>query len=183
MHFPWTGQTAFMISHLTNRTKAWASAEWGQGSSICDSFTNFQAALTKPFDPVTSNREQRFFSQNSMRIRSGKNGKLRVIVFSLMWYCISWTGRLAESVMYVVWKMRTYCICMWNVPNWVFWSVEMLFNWEVGVGMGQQGFLGVDFSVWCLGEEQSEKYRAVQISLKPCQMGNQIQTKSSTSIE
>ena len=61
MHFPWTGQTAFMILHLTNRTKAWASAEWGQGSSICDSFTNFQAALTKPFDPVTSNREQRFF--------------------------------------------------------------------------------------------------------------------------
>ena len=45
---------AFMISHLTDRAKAWASAEWGRGSLLCDSFPDFQAALTKTFDTVSS---------------------------------------------------------------------------------------------------------------------------------
>ncbi|KAK0143959.1 Retrotransposon-derived protein PEG10 [Merluccius polli] len=49
---------AFMISHLTDRAKAWASAEWGRGSSICNSLTDFQAALTKTFDPELSSLKQ-----------------------------------------------------------------------------------------------------------------------------
>ena len=51
-------KVAFMISHLTDRAKAWASAEWGWGALLCDSLTDFQAALTKTFDLVSSSREK-----------------------------------------------------------------------------------------------------------------------------
>uniref|UniRef100_A0A671YIT6 Gypsy retrotransposon integrase-like protein 1 n=1 Tax=Sparus aurata TaxID=8175 RepID=A0A671YIT6_SPAAU len=49
---------AFMITHLAGRAKAWASAEWGRGSSTCLSLTDFQAALTRTFDPVTTSWEK-----------------------------------------------------------------------------------------------------------------------------
>ena len=49
---------AFMILHLGGRAKAWASAEWGRGSSICNSLRDFQSALTKTFHPVSTNREK-----------------------------------------------------------------------------------------------------------------------------
>ena len=58
----------FMLSHLTNRAKAWASAEWGRGSAICNSLKDFQVALTKTFDPVTSDRE------NAQELSSLKQG-------------------------------------------------------------------------------------------------------------
>lgn len=49
---------AFMVSHMTGRAKAWASAEWAQNSPICSSLTNFEDALNKTFDPVTTNWEK-----------------------------------------------------------------------------------------------------------------------------
>lgn len=49
---------AFVISHLTGRAKAWASAEWGRGSPICSSLTDFQAALARTFNLVTTDWEK-----------------------------------------------------------------------------------------------------------------------------
>ena len=63
-------KVAFMISHLTGRAKAWASAEWGRGSKICDTLTGFQGALTKTFDPVSSSREK---AQELSHLKQGKD--------------------------------------------------------------------------------------------------------------
>ena len=51
-------KVAFMLSYLTGRAKAWASAEWSRSSAVCESIAAFQAALTKTFDPVSSHREK-----------------------------------------------------------------------------------------------------------------------------
>lgn len=59
-----------MISHLTSRAKAWASAEWGRGSTICDTLTGFQEALTRTFDPVSSSREK---AQELSHLRQSKD--------------------------------------------------------------------------------------------------------------
>ena len=61
-------KVAFMISHLGGRAKAWASAEWSRNSSTCETIAGFQAALTKTFDPVCSNREK---AQELSLIRQG----------------------------------------------------------------------------------------------------------------
>lgn len=42
-------RTAFMISHLSGRAKAWASAEWPRSSPLCRSLTDFQATIKKNF--------------------------------------------------------------------------------------------------------------------------------------
>ena len=68
---------AFMISHLTDRTTR--SAEWGRGSPLCDSFTDFQAALTKTFDPVSSSRKKGTGTEQSeagQRLRVQKAGEM-----------------------------------------------------------------------------------------------------------
>ena len=51
-------KVAFMISHLTGRARAWATAEWSHGSSICGSLEEFKQALRKAFDPLSSDREK-----------------------------------------------------------------------------------------------------------------------------
>ena len=61
---------AFMMSHLTGRAKAWASAEWSQGSPLCNSLTDFKAALQRTFDPVTTDRER---AQELSRLKQGSN--------------------------------------------------------------------------------------------------------------
>ena len=63
-------KVAFMISHLSGRAKAWASAEWSRNSSICETVAGFQTALTKTFDPVCSNREK---AQELSSIRQGND--------------------------------------------------------------------------------------------------------------
>ena len=40
---------AFMISHLTGRARAWATAEWARDSPLCDSLAEFKAALQRTF--------------------------------------------------------------------------------------------------------------------------------------
>lgn len=51
-------KVAFMISHLTGRARAWATAEWSCDSSICGSLEEFKQALRKAFDPLSSDREK-----------------------------------------------------------------------------------------------------------------------------
>ena len=59
-----------MMSHLTGRAKAWASAEWSQGSPLCNSLTDFKAALQRTFDPVMTDRER---AQELSRLKQGSN--------------------------------------------------------------------------------------------------------------
>ena len=61
---------AFMISHLTGRARAWATAEWARESPLCSSLAVFTAALQRTFDPVSSDREK---AQELMGIRQGTN--------------------------------------------------------------------------------------------------------------
>lgn len=63
-------KVVFMISHLTGRPKAWASAEWGRGASVCDTLAGLQGALTKTFDPVSSSREK---AQELSNLRQGRD--------------------------------------------------------------------------------------------------------------
>ena len=63
-------KVAFMISHLTGRAKAWASAEWSRNSTVCETIAGFQTALTRTFDPVCSSREK---AQELSTLRQGKD--------------------------------------------------------------------------------------------------------------
>ena len=51
-------RVGFMISHLTGRAKAWATAEWSRDSPICGSLYEFKQALRRVFDPLSSEREK-----------------------------------------------------------------------------------------------------------------------------
>ena len=78
IHFEFTPQAfpterakvAFMISHLTGRAKAWASAEWSRNSAVCETIAGFQMALTRTFDPVCSNREK---AQELSTLKQGRD--------------------------------------------------------------------------------------------------------------
>ena len=63
-------KVAFMISHLTGRAKAWASAEWSRNSTACETIAGFQTALTRTVDPVCSSREK---AQELSTLRQGKD--------------------------------------------------------------------------------------------------------------
>lgn len=43
-------KVAFMVSHLTGRAAAWATAEWSRDSNICQSLDMFQETMSKIFD-------------------------------------------------------------------------------------------------------------------------------------
>ncbi len=51
-------KVAFMISYLTGRARAWATAEWARDSSVCGSLEEFKQALRRAFDPLSSDREK-----------------------------------------------------------------------------------------------------------------------------
>ena len=69
-----------MISHLTGRAKAWASA------LVCDTLAGFQEALTKTFDMVSSSREK---AQELSNLRQGRD--------SVCDYAINFRTLVAES--------------------------------------------------------------------------------------
>lgn len=77
---------AFMISHLTGRAKAWVSAKWSRGSSVCNSLDDFQAVLKRTFDPVADNREK---AQELSGLRQGRD--------SVCEYAIRFRTLAAES--------------------------------------------------------------------------------------
>lgn len=50
-------KVAFIVSHLTGRAAAWATAEWSRDSNICQSLTVFQATMSKIFDHTSPSSE------------------------------------------------------------------------------------------------------------------------------
>uniref|UniRef100_A0A667YW07 BED-type domain-containing protein n=1 Tax=Myripristis murdjan TaxID=586833 RepID=A0A667YW07_9TELE len=48
---------AFIISHLTGRAEAWATAEWSRGSITCSSLAEFTRALEQVFQHTSPGRE------------------------------------------------------------------------------------------------------------------------------
>ncbi|KAI3375986.1 hypothetical protein L3Q82_016516, partial [Scortum barcoo] len=50
-------QVAFMISHLSGRAAAWATAEWARGAAICRDKHQFTHVLTHLFDHSCSSQE------------------------------------------------------------------------------------------------------------------------------
>ena len=50
-------KVAFMVSHLTGRAAAWATAEWSRDSDICQSLTVFRDNLSRIFDHSSPARE------------------------------------------------------------------------------------------------------------------------------
>uniref|UniRef100_A0AAQ4QF93 Retrotransposon gag domain-containing protein n=1 Tax=Gasterosteus aculeatus aculeatus TaxID=481459 RepID=A0AAQ4QF93_GASAC len=58
-HFPTErSKVAFIMSHLTRRAKAWATAEWARNSATCASSRQFSNALKLVFDPGATDRER-----------------------------------------------------------------------------------------------------------------------------
>lgn len=60
---------AYIISHLTGRAEAWATAEWSRRSPSCSSLEGFVTALEWVFQHTTSGREA---SWTLMKVRQGK---------------------------------------------------------------------------------------------------------------
>ena len=50
-------KVGYIFSNLGGRARAWATAEWGRRSRVCSTLQDFQEALRKTFDPVTTERE------------------------------------------------------------------------------------------------------------------------------
>ncbi|CAK6972701.1 hypothetical protein L3Q82_001622 [Scomber scombrus] len=50
-------KVAFIVSHLTGRAAAWATAEWSRDSNICQSLADFQDNFSKIFDHSSPARD------------------------------------------------------------------------------------------------------------------------------
>lgn len=50
-------KVAYIISHLSGRAEAWATAEWARNSLVCHSLDSFKDMLSKIFDHTTPGRE------------------------------------------------------------------------------------------------------------------------------
>uniref|UniRef100_A0A4W6DG68 DUF4939 domain-containing protein n=1 Tax=Lates calcarifer TaxID=8187 RepID=A0A4W6DG68_LATCA len=50
-------KVAYMISHMSGRAEAWATAEWSRRSAICESLPLFIRTLTQVFQTVSPGRE------------------------------------------------------------------------------------------------------------------------------
>lgn len=59
---------AFIISHLSGRAEAWATAEWGRRSEVCSSYSQFIETLTQVFQHTRPGRDA---AQALMRLRQG----------------------------------------------------------------------------------------------------------------
>ena len=77
MHFEHSSQqfltdrakVANIISYLTGRAKAWATAEWDRGSRICSAIQEFKEGLRKTFDPVSTDQKK---ARQLRRLKQGK---------------------------------------------------------------------------------------------------------------
>ncbi|KAI3362617.1 hypothetical protein L3Q82_001622 [Scortum barcoo] len=50
-------RVAFMVSHLTGRAAAWATAEWARGAAVCQNVKDFSQTLSRMFDNTSPVRE------------------------------------------------------------------------------------------------------------------------------
>uniref|UniRef100_A0A3B3I5P6 CCHC-type domain-containing protein n=1 Tax=Oryzias latipes TaxID=8090 RepID=A0A3B3I5P6_ORYLA len=62
-------KVAFIVSHLTDRAAAWATAEWQRGSASCASLPAFLEAFTQVFQHTRPGREA---ARALMRLRQGR---------------------------------------------------------------------------------------------------------------
>ena len=62
-------KVAYMISHLSGRAEAWATAEWARNSPVCDSVDTFKEKLSKIFNQSTPGREA---ARALMGLRQGR---------------------------------------------------------------------------------------------------------------
>ena len=62
-------RVAFIITHLSGRAEAWATAEWARDSPICYSLSGFTDSLRKIFDSTAPSREA---AQTLMALRQGR---------------------------------------------------------------------------------------------------------------
>ncbi|XP_034074729.1 alpha-N-acetylneuraminide alpha-2,8-sialyltransferase isoform X1 [Gymnodraco acuticeps] len=62
-------RVAFMLSHMSGRAAAWATAEWSRNSPICQSLNMFTQTLSRVFDHSSPSREA---SRVIMQIKQGQ---------------------------------------------------------------------------------------------------------------
>ena len=62
-------KVAFIITHLSGRAEAWATAEWARESPVCNSLKDFKDTLSKIFDQTTPGREA---ARALMGLRQGR---------------------------------------------------------------------------------------------------------------
>ena len=68
---------AFILSHLSGRAEAWATAEWAQRTRVCDSLAEFTGSLTRIFQHNAPGREA------ARALVSLRQGKRRVSDFAI----------------------------------------------------------------------------------------------------
>ena len=61
-------KVAYIISHLTGRAEAWATAEWSRKTAICNSVARFTKSFTQIFQLTTPGREA---ARALVRLRQG----------------------------------------------------------------------------------------------------------------
>ncbi|KAI3374600.1 hypothetical protein L3Q82_021167 [Scortum barcoo] len=70
-------RVAFMVSHMTGRAAAWATAEWSRGAQVCQTAQDFSQALLRVFDQTSPAREA------SSALLKIQQGCLRVVDYAL----------------------------------------------------------------------------------------------------
>ena len=70
-------KVAYIITHLSGRAEAWATAEWGRSSPVCQSLPLFSKALTQIFQHTTPGREA---ARALVRLRQGRG---RVVDYAI----------------------------------------------------------------------------------------------------
>lgn len=70
-------QIAFILSHLTGRAAAWATAEWSRESAICQNLSLFRDTLSNIFDHTSPAREA------SRAILQIKQGHCQVVDYTI----------------------------------------------------------------------------------------------------
>ena len=87
---------AFMISHLTGRARAWATAEWSRDSFLCHSIEDFVETLKRVFDPTLSHRER------ARKLSSIKQGKDSVCDYAIRFRTLAADSGWNDTALYDV---------------------------------------------------------------------------------
>ncbi len=85
-----------MVSHLTGRARAWATAEWSRGSSICESLCEFTETLRRAFDPISSDQEK------ARELSNIKQGMDSVCDYAIRFHTLATDSRWNATALYDV---------------------------------------------------------------------------------